>query len=132
MKFSFTWVLILWLALLQSMAPLLHAHVHGLSSPGKVHMPNLEIDTEHMSTESGMYQMKTTPVDEEDAIGMESADKNDWDISVTDVLLLVAVILLAMLPVQRLLQKNSPRLLCAIPSLPYALPWSLAPPALYA
>jgi hypothetical protein len=128
MKLSFTWVLIIWLALLQGMAPLLHAHVHGLSSPGKVHMPNLEIDVEHMTTESGMYQMKKIPADEEDAIGMESVGKNELDISVMDVFLLVAIILLTLLPAPGLVWTNLFRIPAVFRTPAYALPWSLAPP----
>ncbi|MFA5171329.1 MAG: hypothetical protein WC426_07165 [Sulfuriferula sp.] len=131
MKLVLTWGLVIWLAMLQGVAPLLHAHVHDLSSPGKVHMPNLEIDVNHMPIESGMYQMKASLVDE-DAIGIESAGKNDSDISVMDVLLLVAVILIAYAPALRLVWTSIPRTLGAFRVRPYALPWSLAPPTLHA
>lgn len=127
MKSSLTWVLIIWLALLQGMAPLLHAHVHDLYSPGKIHMPNLEIDTNHMSAESAMYQMKAN-LAEEDAIGMESPGKNEWDMSVMDVFLLVAILVLASLPALGLVWTNLFRIPAVFRTPSYALPWSLAPP----
>jgi hypothetical protein len=127
MKRLLTWGLVIWLAMLQGVAPLLHAHVHDLSSPGKIHMPNLEIDTNHMPAESGMYMMKVN-LAEEDAIGMESVGENELDISVMDVFLLVAIILFALLPTPSLVWTNLFRIPAVFRTPAYALPWSLAPP----
>jgi len=66
-------VLVMCLALLQSIAPLLHAHVHDLSVPGKIHLPTLEVDVADTPADTGVYQIKTHLADE-DAIGMESVE----------------------------------------------------------
>lgn len=125
-----TWSLLIWLALLQSIAPLLHAHIHDLSVPDKVHVHSLAIAVNQLPIESGLYQLENHLADE-DAIGMASVGKNEFDLTVMDVLLLVAIVLLAFVPVLRSLWTVAPRILGALRTPPYSLPWSLAPPAVH-
>lgn len=68
--------LLLLLAMLQGMAPLLHAHVLEFSMPNKIHIDGMEVDVSHHQQEDGVHQLKLH-VDESTAIGMESAYKND-------------------------------------------------------
>lgn len=121
-------VLVMCLALLQSIAPLLHAHVHDLSIPGKIHFHTLEVDLADTPVQTGVYQLKTHLADE-DAIGMESVEKNEFDISVTDVTALVSRILVALIPVSPVFIANTPVLMGALASPPYLRPLTLAPPA---
>ena len=124
-----TWSLLIWLALLQSIAPLLHAHIHDLSIPDKIHVHSLAIDVNQLPIESGLYQMKNHLADE-DAIGMVSTGKNEFDLTVMNVLSLIAIILVAFVPTLRVVWTVEPRILRALHAPPYFLPWSLAPPPL--
>lgn len=71
-------VLVMLLALLQGFAPLLHAHVHDISQPGKMHFHAFEFDTPTSSEDPGLQQLKFHLADS-DAIGVESAGKNDHE-----------------------------------------------------
>ncbi len=124
-----TWSLLIWLALLQSIAPLLHAHIHDLSVPDKIHVHSLTIDTNQLPVASGLYQIKNHLADE-DAIGMASVGKNEFDLTVMNVLLLTAIILLALVPALRSVWTVAPHITGALRAPPYSLPWSLAPPAI--
>ena len=71
-------ILVMLLALLQGIAPLLHAHVLEFSMPDKIHIDGMEVDLLHSQTDAGLHQLHLH-VDESTAIGMESAGKNDKD-----------------------------------------------------
>ncbi len=71
-------ILVMLLALLQGIAPLLHAHVLEFSMPDKIHIDGMEVDLLHSQTDAGVHQLHLH-VDESTAIGMESAGKNDKD-----------------------------------------------------
>ncbi|MDR3391652.1 MAG: hypothetical protein P4L77_07950 [Sulfuriferula sp.] len=117
------------LALLQGIAPLLHAHVHDLSIPGKIHFHTLEVDANDTPGNAGTFQL-TKHLADEDAIGMESAGKNEFDLSITDLTALVSHILVALIPVAIVFTVDAPKLLDASSTPPYLRPYSLAPPAL--
>lgn len=121
-------VLVMCLSLLQSIAPLLHAHVHDLSIPGKIHFHTLEVDVADTPVNTGMYQLKTHLADE-DAIGMESVGKNEFNISVIDLMALVSRILVTLIPATPLFIAGAPVFMVALASPPYLRPLSLAPPA---
>lgn len=99
-------MLVLLLALLQGFAPLLHAHVHDVSQPGMPHFHAFEFDAPQSPVESGVQQLKAHLADS-DAIGVESAGKNDHE------------------PV---VQADAA---LALPTAPFSRPFALAPP-LYA
>jgi hypothetical protein len=96
-------VLIMLLALLQGFAPLLHAHVHDISQPGKMHFHAFEFDAPHSPVESGVQQL-TSHLADSDAIGVESVGKNDHE------------------PV---VQVDAA---LALPTSPFSQPFALAPP----
>lgn len=68
--------LLLLLAMLQGIAPLLHAHVLEFSMPHNIHIDGLEVSVPSHHVDDGIYQLKLH-ADESTAIGMESAYKND-------------------------------------------------------
>jgi hypothetical protein len=96
-------MLVLLLALLQGFAPLLHAHVHDVSQPGMPHFHAFEFDAPQSPVESGVQQLKAHLADS-DAIGVESAGKNDRE------------------PV---VQADAA---LALPTAPFSRPFALAPP----
>lgn len=120
-------MLVMCLALLQSIAPLLHAHVHDLSIPGKIHFHTLEVDVNDTPVDTGVYQLKNHLADE-DAIGMESVGKNEFDLSVMDLTAIVSRILVALIPVSAVFIADAPVYMGASSSPPYLRPFSLAPP----
>lgn len=120
-------MLVMCLALLQSIAPLLHAHVHDLSMPGKIHFHTLEVDVADTPVETGVYQLKKHLADE-DAIGMESVGKNEFDVGVVDMTALISRILVALIPSTQLIIADVPALPGAFASPSYLRPLSLAPP----
>ena len=120
-------VLVMCLALLQSIAPLLHAHVHDLSMPGKIHFHTLEVDVADTPVETGVYQLKKHLADE-DAIGMESVGKNEFDVGVVDMTALISRILVALIPSTQLIIADVPAVPGAFASPSYLRPLSLAPP----
>jgi hypothetical protein len=121
-------VLVTVLALLQGIAPLLHAHVHDLSIPGKIHFHTLEVDVNDTPGNAGTSQL-TKHLADEDAIGMESAGRNEFDLNVTDLTALVSCILVALIPVALVFSLDAPKLGDASSTQPYLRPYSLAPPA---
>ena len=76
-------VLVIVLALLQGFAPLLHAHVHDISQPGKIHFHAFEFDAPQAPVDAGVSHLKSHLADA-DAIGVESAGKTDRDLFVLD------------------------------------------------
>ena len=120
-------VLVMCLALLQSIAPLLHAHVHDMSIPGKIHFHSLEVNLAETPVENGVYQL-TKHLADEDAIGMESVGKNEFDLSVSNLTALVSHILVTLMPVTRLFMMDAPVTPGTLFSTPYLLPFSSAPP----
>lgn len=120
-------VLVMCLALLQSIAPLLHAHLHDVSIPGKIHFHTLEVDPSYTPVDTGVYQL-TKHLADEDAIGMESVGKNEFSLSISNLTALISAILVALLPVTLLFIMDAPPSLGALFSPPYLLPYSSAPP----
>lgn len=70
--------LIFLLALLQGVAPLLHAHVFEVSIPNKIHVDGLEIEVPYQQVDPGVHQLNFHS-DESKAIGMETAGKNNQE-----------------------------------------------------
>ncbi|MDA8327853.1 MAG: hypothetical protein M0Z83_02645 [Betaproteobacteria bacterium] len=128
MKLWLTWGLVVWLALMQGIAPLLHAHVHDLSVPGKIHIQGLDEAMNHLPGKSVVSQIQTYSTD--DSISMESLGKNEHQINLAAVCLLVAVILLALARLPCLIRITPVYVIDALSAPPYTLPWSLAPPTL--
>ncbi len=121
-------VLVMLLALLQSIAPLLHAHVHDLSVPGKIHFHTLEIDVNDTPVDTGVFQL-TKHLADEDAVGIESVGKNEFELSVmTDLTFMVSRLLVSLIPVTQLFIIDAPVFNGALFSPPYLLPFSIAPP----
>lgn len=98
--------LVILLALLQGFAPLLHAHVHDISQPGKMHFHAFEFEAAQASTDAGLTQLKSHLADS-DAIGVDSAGKNDHDHVVFDAAMQ------------------------ALTAAPFSSPFAQAPPALF-
>lgn len=132
MKSWLTWGLVVWLALMQGIAPLLHAHTHDLPVPGKIHIQGLDEAMNqamnHLSGKSVVSQIQTYSTD--DSISMESLGRNEHQINLAAVYLLVAVILLALARLPRLIRIPPVYVIDALSAPPYTLPWSLAPPTL--
>ena len=120
-------VLVMCLALLQSIAPLLHAHLHDVSIPGKIHFHTLEVDPAYTPADTGVYQL-TKHLADEDAIGMESVGKNEFSLSISNLTALISAILVALLPVTQLFMKEAPPRPGALFCPPFLLPYSSAPP----
>jgi hypothetical protein len=131
-KSVFTLGLIIWLALLQGIAPLLHAHVHDLSMPGTIHLPALGVDANaEMAVhhaELGWHQLRTH-LSDDDAIGVESAGKNEQDLAVLDVFVLLALSLLMLVLLVRDVVHHAFNFFIPRRYIAYRLPWALAPPA---
>lgn len=74
-------MLVMLLALLQCVAPLLHAHAHDVSAPGKVHFHAMEMGD--APSAPGLHELKSHLADS-DAISMELASKNEPDTLIAD------------------------------------------------
>lgn len=120
-------VIVICLALLQSIAPLLHAHVHDMTTPGKIHFHTPVVDVADTPTENGVFQL-TKHLADEDAIGMESVGKNEFDLSISNMTALISRILVALMPSAQILFIHVPLFTGTISSPPYLLPFSIAPP----
>ncbi|BBP04078.1 hypothetical protein TPL01_32160 [Sulfuriferula plumbiphila] len=121
-------ILVLLLALLQGIAPLLHAHVLEFSMPHKIHIDGLELDLPHSQPDAGVHQLKLH-VDDSTAIGMESTGKNDREERVVNAPILGTVAAVLTLP--RATAPPLPAFLTASTSPPsgfYFLPPAHAPP----
>lgn len=118
---------VLLLALLQGIAPLLHAHVHDFSMPGKIHFHALEIGVPQGQADTGVYQIKSHQADSA-AIGMENAGKNDQDRLVIAPPVLGAASSAFSLLCPRAPPLYAPAAAAAFPPDPHFLPPSHAPP----
>jgi len=75
--------LVILLALLQGIAPLLHAHVHDISQPGKIHFHTFEFEATQAPADAGLTQL-TPHLADSGVIGVARAGTNDLDRVVID------------------------------------------------
>lgn len=120
-------VLVICLTLLQSIAPLLHAHFNDMTTPGKIHFHTPEVDVADTPTQNGEFQL-TKHLADEDAVGMESVGKNEFDLSISNLMAVISSLLVALIPTAQILFLPVPVFTGTISSPPYLLPFSIAPP----